>query len=86
MNDNLGFIALFFLPFIAYLLYSRIRLDNDHSARRQKHCPNGRHFCGVDSCGHYVLTDPYVEDAPAPEVSETTLAEVQPLKCWEPIQ
>jgi hypothetical protein len=86
MNDSIGFIAVFFLPFIAYVLYFRIRLDMDHSARRQKVCHRGRHFCGVDACGRCVLTDPFCEDAQAIEVPEMALASVPNLQCWEPVQ
>jgi hypothetical protein len=86
MNESLRFIALFFLPFVAYLFYSRIRLDQDHSMRKQKVGHHGRHFCGLDPSGQWILTDPFVEEIDMPTVSEAPVSPVvQSLQGWEPI-
>jgi hypothetical protein len=86
MDDSIGFVSMFFLPFIAYLIFSRIRLDEDHAARRRKLERHGRQFCGVGPNGHEMHTDPFSLDVPAPRAPEITLPEAPTLRCWDPVQ
>ncbi len=86
MDDSLGFVSIFFLPFVAYLLFSRIRLDEDHTARRRKLGHHGRQFCGIAPNGHEMLTDPFGFDVPSPKAAEVCLPEAPRLRCWDPIE
>lgn len=89
MDDSVGFVSIFFLPFVAYLLFSRIRLDEDHTARRRKLGHHGRHFCGIAPNGHEMLSDPFALDLPGPSAPEVALPEAPSLpciRCWDPIE
>ena len=85
MSESNGFILLFFLPLVGYLLFFRCRLDQEQSERRHNHPHRGRQFCGIDGSGNWHLLDPgseCVSTNPAPGIAAP---EPSAPRCWEPV-